>query len=173
MGIISSCQLLVQPLPVAPVVGALYIVDIEHVAPIEHHVRCAWSVDIQLGLDSLTTHIVYRLGKISPALFCLAALVHVSLSSVLLVLPVIMLLLGRPESGLANPKPISIDFKRGRTIGLEFLIHFEALSLTSTLISGGFQWVWQTWFVEWVLIIHLLIVRSTQARFPTGSHSPI
>ena len=61
-----------------------------------------------------------------------------------------MLLLGQPKSGLANPKPISINFKKGRIIGLEFLVQFVALSLTSTLISGGFQWMWQTWFVEWV-----------------------
>ena len=90
----------------------------------------------------------YRLGKTSPALFCLAALVHVSLSSILLVLPVILLLLGQPKSSLANPKQISIDFKKGRTISLELLAHLSALTLTSTVISGGFQWMWQTWFVE-------------------------
>jgi hypothetical protein len=61
-----------------------------------------------------------------------------------------MLLLGQPKSGLANPKPISIDFKKGSIVGIEFLAYFAALSLTSTLISGGFQWMWQTWFVEWV-----------------------
>ena len=59
-----------------------------------------------------------------------------------------MLLLGQPKSGLANPKPISVDFKKGKIIGFEFLAHFAALSLISTLISGGFQWMWQTWFVE-------------------------
>ena len=59
-----------------------------------------------------------------------------------------MLLLGQPKSGLANPKPISIDFKKGRIIALEFAVHFGALSLTSTLVSGGFQWMWKTWFVE-------------------------
>lgn len=87
-------------------------------------------------------------GKTSPALFCLAALVHVSLSSVLLVLPVIILILGQPKSGLADPKPISINFKKGRAIGLEFFGHFSVLTLTSTLVSGGFQWMRQTWFVE-------------------------
>jgi len=87
-------------------------------------------------------------GKTSPALFCLAALVHVSLSSILLVLPVIMLLLGQPKSGLADPKQVPFDFRKGRFIGLEFLAHFVALSAISTLVSGGFQWAWQTWFVE-------------------------
>ena len=62
-----------------------------------------------------------------------------------------MLLLGQPKSGLANPKQISIDFRKGRAIGLEFIAHFLVLSMTSTLVSGGFQWKWQTWFVEWVL----------------------
>ena len=59
-----------------------------------------------------------------------------------------MLLLGQPKSGLANPKPISIDLKKGRILGLGFIAHFALLSLTSTLISGGLQWMWQTWFVE-------------------------
>ena len=68
-----------------------------------------------------------------------------------------MLLLGQPKSGLANPKPISIDFKRGRAIGLEFLIHFLALTLTSILVSGGFQWIWQTWFIEWVFQLLLIV----------------
>ena len=61
-----------------------------------------------------------------------------------------MLLLGQPKSGLAEPRQISIDFKKGRATGLEFLAHFVALSVVSTLVSGGFQWMWQTWFVEWV-----------------------
>ena len=143
-----SSQLLVQPISVPPIACVLYIVNIKHVAHAKYHVRCTWSVNIWPTIGSFTTHITYWLGKISPALFCLAALVHVSLSSVLLVLPVIMLLLGRPKSGLADPKPISIDSKKWRIIGFEFLAHFALLSLTSTLISGGLQWIWQTWFVE-------------------------
>ena len=81
-------------------------------------------------------------------LFCLAALVYFSISSILLVLPVIMLLLGQPKSGLADPKQISIDFRKGRIFGLEFLAYFVVLGVTSTLVSGGCQWLWQTWFVE-------------------------
>jgi len=82
-----------------------------------------------------------------------------------------MLLLGQPKSGLANPKPISIDFKKGRTIALEFTVHFAALSLISTLVSGGFQWIWQTWFVECVFDVPLLTLgrlrlTSQQTRAP-------
>ena len=142
------CQLLVQPVSVPSIVGVLYVVNIEHVAPVEHHVCRTRSVGIQSNAVLLIAYANDQLGKISPALFCLAALVHVSLSSILLVFPVIMLLLGQPKSCLANPKPISIDFKKGRIISLEFLAYFAALSLTSTLISGGFQWMWQTWFIE-------------------------
>ena len=75
-----------------------------------------------------------------------------------------MLLLGQPVSGLANPKQISVDFRKGRAIGLEFLAHFSVLSVTSTLISGGFQWMWQTWFVEYVFNNPLLVVRWTHGR---------
>ena len=172
-GLLSFCQLPVQPIPVPPITGVLNVVDVEHAPPTEHHVRCTWSVDIQSNVDLSITNIIYRPGKTSPALFCLAALVHVSLSSVLLVLPVIMLLLGQPRSGLANPKPISVDFKRGRIISLEFLVHFATLSLTSSLVSGGFQWMWKTWFVEYVFVILLSIARSSHARFPTDFRSPI
>ena len=148
--LLSACQLLVQPIPVPPVAGVLYFVDIKHVASAEHYVRRAWSVNIHPGAGLLKANIANRLGKASPALFCLAALVHVSLSSILLVFPVAMLLLGQPRSGLAHPKPISIDPKKGVILGLGFLAHFVLLSLTSTLISGGLQWIWQTWFVECV-----------------------
>lgn len=119
---------------------------------------------ISRAMQSMMAHTTYRLGKTSPALFCLAALVHVSLSSILLVLPVTMLLLGQPRSGLANPKQISIDFRKGRLIGLEFLAHFVMLSVTSTLVSGGFQWMWQTWFVEWVFNISLLVLEWTHVH---------
>ena len=148
--LLSARQLLVQPIPVPPVVGVLYLVNIKYVTPVEHYVRCVWSVNVHPGAGSLNANIVDRLGKTSPALFCLAALVHVSLSSILMVFPVAMLLLGQPKSGLAHPKPISIDPKKGIILGLEFLAHFVLLSLTSTLISGGLQWIWQTWFVEYV-----------------------
>ena len=83
-----------------------------------------------------------------------------------------MLLLGQPKSGLADPKPISIDSKKWRIIGFEFLAHFALLGLTSTLISGGLQWIWQTWFVEWVFSILLFIVRPTQVHFLIDSRSP-
>lgn len=69
-----------------------------------------------------------------------------------MVLPVMMLLLGQPKSALADPTPISVDFKKGRAIVLEFLSHFLLLTVTSILVSGGLQWMWQTWFVEWVFL---------------------
>ena len=55
----SPYKLLVQPIPVPPIAGVLYIVNIEHAAPAEHHVRCTWSVGIQPNVDSSTTYIVY------------------------------------------------------------------------------------------------------------------
>jgi len=169
---VAFCQLLVQPVSVSPFAGVLHVIDIEHVALVEHHVRCTWSVNVPPDAPFLVTHVPRRLGRTSPALFCLAALVHVSLSSILLVLPVMMLLLGQPKSGLANPMPISIDFGKGRIIGLEFLIHFAALSLTSTLISGGFQWMWQTWFVEWVFSIPLSRTLANSSTSPNRLSLP-
>ena len=102
-------------------------------------------------------------------LFCLTTLVHVSPSSVFLVVPVMTLLLDplldQSGSGLTDLKLISIDSKVERIIGLGFLVHFAALSPTSTLISGGLQWVWQTWFAECVLVISLPL--SGWRRTPT------
>jgi len=73
--------------------------------------------------------ISYRPGKASPALFCLAAPVHVSPSSTSSVLPVIVLLPGQPKSGLANPNPVSIDVKKGTFIPLEISVHLATLNL--------------------------------------------
>lgn len=117
-------------------------------------------LNIQFRAFLFVAHTIYRPGMTSPALFSLAALVHVSLSSVLLVFPVILLLLGKPKSALVNPTSIPVDFRKGRAIGLEFLAHFFVLTLTSILVSGGFQWMWQTWFVEWDFCL-LPIVQPT------------
>jgi len=84
-----------------------------------------------------------------------------------------MLLFGQPKSGLANPKPISIDFKKGGIIALELIVHFAALSLISTLVSGGFQWMWQTWFVECVFDLPPSHTWLTHAHFSTDSRSLI
>ena len=105
---VASCQLLTQSAPVPPATGVLFVFNIKHVAPAEYYVRCTWSAGIRFIPVSPVIH-TSRLGKTSPAFFCPAALVHVSLTSILLVLPVIILLPGRPRFDLGNPMPISID----------------------------------------------------------------
>ena len=42
-------QLLVQSVSVSPFSGVLYVVDIEHAAFVEYHVRCTQSVNLARG----------------------------------------------------------------------------------------------------------------------------
>ena len=68
--LLSACQLLVQLIPVPPVISVSHVVIIELVAPTGHYVRCLWSVDIGTGAGSLTPHIAdqKRLHRRFPAL---------------------------------------------------------------------------------------------------------
>ena len=52
----SSHQLLVQSIPFPSIVGILDVINIERLAPAEHHVRCTWSVNVRPGVGLLTAH---------------------------------------------------------------------------------------------------------------------
>jgi len=87
-------------------------------------------------------------GQPSAALLCLAFLVQFSLSSILLLPPLIMLILDTPFSQLASPKAHRFNRKQAVLLTAEFLGYFASLVLTSTVISGGTAWIGQTWGVE-------------------------
>ncbi|TFK74295.1 PIG-U-domain-containing protein [Pluteus cervinus] len=84
-------------------------------------------------------------GKASFALLTLALLVHLSLSTVVLIVPVILLLLSTPKSQLASPHANPVDFRKGLHLLGEYLVYFFILIFTSTLIAGNWNWVSQTW----------------------------
>ncbi|KAG6866394.1 hypothetical protein C0991_004678 [Blastosporella zonata] len=87
-------------------------------------------------------------GRVSPSLLSLALLLHVSLSSILILTPVMLLLLLDPVSRLASPQPLrSLGVKFQRLIPLvgEFVLYFAACTCLSTLTSGGWSWIPQTW----------------------------
>ncbi len=83
--------------------------------------------------------------KTSASIFVLAFLGHLSLSSIVIVLPVLLLLIGNPVSSLASPKAIQSDLKRLVALFAEYGIYFGSLTLASTLICGNWAWVSQTW----------------------------
>jgi len=85
------------------------------------------------------------LGKPSPALFTLAFLTHSSLTSILLVPPVIMLLLSGPTSFLAIPKPAAISVKRAFYLSSEYLVYLMLLVGISTFVAGSWGWLEKTW----------------------------
>jgi len=89
----------------------------------------------------------------SQCLFALSVLVHLSLSSILVLLPVFLLLLSDPHSRLASPKPIAADLRKLLRLSAAFLLYFILLSLISTLIAGNLAWIPQTWGATWVLIL--------------------
>ncbi|KZP34406.1 PIG-U-domain-containing protein [Athelia psychrophila] len=86
-------------------------------------------------------------GQSSASLLALAFLVHLSLSSVLIIIPLLLLIIGEPISRLASPAPISSNLRKTLPLFLEFTTYFGVLTLASTLVSGGWAWIPQTWGV--------------------------
>ncbi|KAJ6621856.1 GPI transamidase subunit PIG-U [Mycena sp. CBHHK59/15] len=84
-------------------------------------------------------------GQASPSLLAAALLLQLSLSSVLLLAPLILLLASSPVSQLASPRPFSGDAKKIAPLLGEFLAYTVVLTLASTLVSGGWAWIPQTW----------------------------
>jgi hypothetical protein len=141
-------QLLVQPVSVSPLAGVLYVVDIEHVALVEYHVRCTRSVNSQRR--SLIDSSYHPTRKDFAC-----ALLSRGARACLLVIHLIGVAgdnaLAWPARSLVWPTQTDLHrLPKRESIGLEFLVYFLVLSVTSTLVSGGFQWMWQTWFVECV-----------------------
>jgi len=86
-------------------------------------------------------------GQISAALLTLAFLIQLSLPSLLIVVPLLLLLVGQPVSRLASPAPISSNLRKTIPMFFEFVAYSIMLMLTSTLVSGGWAWIPKTWGV--------------------------
>ncbi|ESK93854.1 cell division cycle protein 91 [Moniliophthora roreri MCA 2997] len=87
--------------------------------------------------------------KTSQALLTMSFLIHVTLSSVLLVAPVFLLLLSAgPHSHLASPRAFTFLGEMKKRLPLllgEFLLYFGALTGVACVVAGGTTWVPQTW----------------------------
>ncbi|KAF9050058.1 cell division cycle protein 91 [Panaeolus papilionaceus] len=84
-------------------------------------------------------------GRTAQSLFLLALSMHLSLNSVVILLPVVLLLIGDPHSHLASPQPTPATFKRIGAILAQFLFYATTLAAISTLVVNNFSWVPQTW----------------------------
>ncbi|KAJ7486042.1 GPI transamidase subunit PIG-U [Mycena galericulata] len=84
-------------------------------------------------------------GQASPSLLAAAVLLQLSLSSILLLAPLILLVISSPVSQLASPRSFSSNGKKILPLLAEFLAYTAVLTLASTLVSGGWAWVPQTW----------------------------
>ncbi|KAJ7928061.1 GPI transamidase subunit PIG-U [Mycena leptocephala] len=84
-------------------------------------------------------------GQGSPSLLAAALLLQLSLSSIILSAPLILLIASSPVSQLASPRPFSGNGKKIISLLIEFLMYTAVLTLASTMVSGGWAWVPQTW----------------------------
>ncbi|PPQ87478.1 hypothetical protein CVT25_008214 [Psilocybe cyanescens] len=84
-------------------------------------------------------------GKASASLFLLSSVIHLSLSSAIMLLPILLLLITDPHSHIASPKPLSTPLKKAIPLFGEFVAYMVALTLTSTLVAGSWSWIPQTW----------------------------
>ncbi|EIM81126.1 PIG-U-domain-containing protein [Stereum hirsutum FP-91666 SS1] len=91
--------------------------------------------------------------KAPPALLTLAIAIHLSLPSILILPPVLLLLISEDAtSHLANPSSspilglsVSQLRKAVSPLLIEFVLYFLVLTGVSTTIAGGWGWVGNTW----------------------------
>lgn len=93
----------------------------------------------------------FFIGNASPALFLLSILLHIDLSTFILLLPIILILITNPHSHLASPHQLTANLRCVVPLFGEYLSYTCILALASTIIAGGVQWVPQTWGATYVL----------------------
>ncbi|KAF8160705.1 GPI transamidase subunit PIG-U [Crassisporium funariophilum] len=84
-------------------------------------------------------------GKSTATLFSLSFLLHLSLSYIVMLLPLLLLLISDPFSHLASPRPTSAYLRKLTPLVGEFALYTVTLTLISTLVAGSWEWIPQTW----------------------------
>ncbi|ELU42634.1 cell division cycle protein 91 [Rhizoctonia solani AG-1 IA] len=118
--------------------------------------------------------------RTGPALVALAAIVHISLPSVLIVVPTIMVLADphAPASTLANPTPGGKGEKEDTKhtskqpslwkvvfMSAEWVLYMGVLAFSGRVATGSWNWVWRSWGSYnvrcdtklWTVVAHPLI----------------
>ncbi|KAI0030944.1 GPI transamidase subunit PIG-U [Vararia minispora EC-137] len=80
-----------------------------------------------------------------PCLFSLAFASQLSLPSILLLPPILLLLLSDAKSHLASPKSFSTSYSAVAPVVLEFFAYFATLTGAATIATGGWSWAANTW----------------------------
>ncbi|KIJ11802.1 hypothetical protein PAXINDRAFT_15378 [Paxillus involutus ATCC 200175] len=94
----------------------------------------------------LLTLMLASQGRRSPALLALALSTHLSISTFLLVLPVLMLLVTSPVSQLASPHPFIGSVRTTCKYAGEFVAYWLVLfGAALVMAGGGWGWVRETW----------------------------
>lgn len=99
-------------------------------------------------LAALNVHIDTE--KASKSLFTLSFLLHLSLSSIVILPPILLLLVTDPHSHLVSPKPTSAKLRNLVPPLGEFAVYTVLLTLISTLVAGSWSWIPQTWGATYV-----------------------
>jgi len=81
----------------------------------------------------------------SPALFALAIASHLSLPTLLLLPPILLILSSDPHPHLASPKHFSGSVRNMIYFALEYSGYFVGLVIASTIAAGGVGWISSTW----------------------------
>ena len=102
----------------------------------------------QHRLPFLTICSITATGKPAASLLSLAILTHLSLSRILFAPPIVLLVLGRPESSLASPKSTPTPWFSFFRHFVQFLGFVAILTGISTVSSDGLSWLWRTWGTE-------------------------
>jgi len=84
-------------------------------------------------------------GKSSASLLAMSFLIHLSLSNIVIILPLFLLLISDPFSHLASPRQISAKLRNLIPLSVEFVVYSLILTLVSTVVAGSWAWIPQTW----------------------------
>ncbi|KAI0048289.1 PIG-U-domain-containing protein [Auriscalpium vulgare] len=107
------------------------------------------SLSLSTSTFETTLHLISLMfasqGQASPALLILAISTNLSLPSLMLLPPTMLLLLTDPVSHLASPKPFPAKLTKTLPLLVEFLAYFAVLVLACSLVAGGWGWIESTW----------------------------
>ncbi|KAI6131496.1 PIG-U-domain-containing protein [Pisolithus croceorrhizus] len=91
-------------------------------------------------------------GRSSPALLALALSVHLSLSTLLLLVPVLMLLVTSPTSRLASPRQFGGSYWMVFKYASEFVVYWSVLVCAASIMAGGvWNWMHESWGASLIL----------------------
>jgi phosphatidylinositol glycan class U len=98
-------------------------------------------------------------GKSSASLLAMSFLIHLSLSNILMLSPLFLLLISDPFSHLASPKALTANLRNLIPLALEFVAYSLILTLVSTVVTGSWAWIPQTWGATYVFQIFFFVIQ--------------